>query len=204
MPEQSGTDEFQWLEDITGDQALEWVRAHNEPTLAELGGPEFDRMRAEALEILDTDSRIPYVRRRGEHLYNFWRDGTNPRGLWRRTTLDSYRTDDPQWDVLIDVDALATADGENWVWAGADVIEPGLNLALVSLSRGGSDATVVREFDMRTREFVVGGFELPEAKTSPRPSSRRPFRWSCPRRRPRSPGRAPMRSWWAPISAPAR
>lgn len=166
MPEQSGTDEFQWLEDITGDQALEWVRAHNEPTLAELGGPEFDRMRAEALEILDTDSRIPYVRRRGEHLYNFWRDGTNPRGLWRRTTLDSYRTDDPQWDVLIDVDALATADGENWVWAGADVIEPGLNLALVSLSRGGSDATVVREFDMRTREFVVGGFELPEAKTS--------------------------------------
>ena len=72
MPEQSGTDEFQWLEDITGDQALEWVRAHNEPTLAELGGPEFDRMRAEALEILDTDSRIPYVRRRGEHLYNFW------------------------------------------------------------------------------------------------------------------------------------
>ena len=95
MPEQSGTDEFQWLEDITGDQALEWVRAHNEPTLAELGGPEFDLMRTEALEILDTDSRIPYVRRRGEHLYNFWRDGTNPRGLWRRTTLDSYRTDSP-------------------------------------------------------------------------------------------------------------
>jgi prolyl oligopeptidase len=154
-----------WLEDITGDDALEWVSAHNEPTLADLGGERFEQMRAEALEVLDTDSRIPYVRRRGEYLYNFWRDAGNPRGLWRRTTLDEYRTDDPDWDVLIDLDELSRADGENWVWAGADVIEPDLTLALISLSRGGSDATVVREFDMRTRQFVTDGFELPEAKT---------------------------------------
>jgi prolyl oligopeptidase len=159
------SDPHLWLEDITGDDALQWVEAHNEPTLAELGGERFEQMRAEALEVLDTDSRIPYVRRRGEYLYNFWRDATNPRGLWRRTTLDSYRTVDPDWDVLIDVDELATADDENWVWAGADVIEPDMTLALVGLSRGGSDASVVREFDMRTREFVQGGFELPEAKT---------------------------------------
>jgi prolyl oligopeptidase len=85
--------------------------------------------------------------------------------LWRRTTLESYRTADPAWDVLLDVDALAAEDDENWVWAGADVIEPDMTLALVGLSRGGSDASVVREFDMRTREFVQGGFELPEAKT---------------------------------------
>jgi prolyl oligopeptidase len=154
-----------WLEDITGDDALQWVEAHNEPTLADLGGERFEKMRAEALEILDTDSRIPYVRRRGEYLYNFWRDATNPRGLWRRTTLESYRTADPDWDVLLDVDALAAEDDENWVWAGADVIEPDLTLALIGLSRGGSDASVVREFDMRTRQFVAGGFELPEAKT---------------------------------------
>jgi prolyl oligopeptidase len=159
------TDAYLWLEDITGDDALEWVDAHNEPTLADLGGERFEQMRAEALEVLDTDSRIPYVRRRGEYLYNFWRDAANPRGLWRRTTLDGYRTPDPDWDVLIDVDALAADDGENWVWAGADVIEPELTLALVGLSRGGSDATVVREFDMRTRQFVTDGFELPEAKT---------------------------------------
>ena len=151
MPEQSGTDQYLWLEDVTGDDALDWVRAHNEPTLAELGGERFEQMRAEALEVLDTDTRIPYVRRRGEYLYNFWRDAANPRGLWRRTTLESYRTDGPDWDVLIDVDALAAADDENWVWAGADVIEPDLTLALVGLSRGGSDATVVREFDMPTR-----------------------------------------------------
>jgi prolyl oligopeptidase len=154
-----------WLEDITGDDALAWVDAHNDPTLADLGGERFERMRAEALEVLDTDSRIPYVRRRGEHLYNFWRDAENPRGQWRRTTLDEYRTDDPGWDVVIDLDELSRADGENWVWAGADVIEPDLTLALISLSRGGSDATVVREFDMLARQFVTDGFELPEAKT---------------------------------------
>jgi prolyl oligopeptidase len=170
------TDPHLWLEDISGDDALEWVDARNEPTLADLGGERFEQMRAEALEVLDTDSRIPYVRRRGEYLYNFWRDAANPRGLWRRTTLESYRASragdersreeqKTQWDVLIDVDALAADDGENWVWAGADVIEPDLTLALVGLSRGGSDASVVREFDMRTRQFVTGGFELPEAKT---------------------------------------
>jgi prolyl oligopeptidase len=158
-------DPYLWLEDITGDDALDWVRRHNEPTLAELGGDRFEQMRTEALEVLDTDARIPYVRRRGDYLYNFWRDAANPRGLWRRTTLDSYRNESPEWDVLIDVDDLARADDENWVWAGADVIEPDHNLALISLSRGGSDAAIVREFDMQRREFVADGFQLPEAKT---------------------------------------
>lgn len=154
-----------WLEEVTGDDALAWVREHNEPTVAELAGERFEQMRAEALEVLDTDARIPYVRRRGDYLYNFWRDATNQKGLWRRTTLESYRTEQPDWDVVIDVDELARADEENWVWAGADVIEPDHTLALVSLSRGGSDAAVVREFDMRTRQFVDGGFELTEAKS---------------------------------------
>jgi len=158
-------DPYLWLEDITGDDALDWVRKRNEPTFADLVGDRFEQMRSEALEVLDTDARIPYVRRRGEYLYNFWRDAANPRGLWRRTTLDSYRTAEPDWDVLIDLDELAAADDENWVWAGADVIEPDLTLALIGLSRGGSDASVVREFDMRTRQFVTDGFELPEAKT---------------------------------------
>lgn len=155
-----------WLEDITGDDALDWVRRHNEPTLADLGGERFEQMRAEALEVLDTDARIPYVRRRGEYLYNFWRDAANPRGLWRRTTLESYRTEEPDWEVVIDVDALARADDENWVWAGADVLDPDHTRALISLSRGGADAAIVREFDMVSMEFVDGGFELPEAKTA--------------------------------------
>ncbi|OBH64111.1 prolyl oligopeptidase [Mycobacterium colombiense] len=158
-------DPYLWLEDVTGDEALDWVRARNEPTLARFRDENFERMRTEALEVLDTDARIPYVVRRGEHLYNFWRDAANPRGLWRRTTLDSYRTETPEWDVLIDVDELGRADGEKWVWAGAGVIYPEYTRALVSLSRGGSDASIVREFDMLTRQFVDDGFELPEAKS---------------------------------------
>jgi prolyl oligopeptidase len=163
------SDPYLWLEEVTGDKALDWVRARVEPTKAHFCSGEFQaefgRMRAEALEVLNTDARIPYVRRRGEYLYDFWRDSTNPRGLWRRTTLDSYRTDSPEWDVLIDVDELGRADDTKWVWAGADVIEPELTRALVSLSPGGSDAVVVREFDMQTREFVDDGFALPEAKS---------------------------------------
>ncbi|OBJ76418.1 prolyl oligopeptidase family serine peptidase [Mycobacterium colombiense] len=158
-------DPYLWLEDVTGDEALDWVRARNEPTLARFRDENFERMRTEALEVLDTDARIPYVVRRGEHLYNFWRDAANPRGLWRRTTLDRYRTETPEWDVLIDVDELGRADGEKWVWAGAGVIYPEYTRALVSLSRGGSDASIVREFDMLTRQFVDDGFELPEAKS---------------------------------------
>ncbi len=158
-------DPYLWLENIDGEDALNWVRERNEATIASFESEGFRRMRAEALEVLDTDTRIPYVRRRGKYLYNFWRDAANPRGLWRRTTLDSYCTDAPDWDVIIDVDELARHDGENWVWAGADVIEPDHTLALISLSRGGSDASVFREFDMRTRSFVKGGFDIPEAKS---------------------------------------
>jgi prolyl oligopeptidase len=158
-------DPYRWLEDVTGEDALNWVRARNAPTVAEFGGEEFERMRAEALEVLDTDARIPYVRRRGEYLYNFWRDAANPRGLWRRTTLEEYRSDSPAWDVLIDVDELSRTDRENWVWSGADVIEPDYTRALISLSRGGADAAIIREFDMVTRRFVADGFTLPEAKT---------------------------------------
>ncbi len=168
QPAHDPEDPHLWLEDVTGERALEWVRAHNGPTVDEFAGDEFEAMRTAAREVLDTDARIPYVRRRGEYLYNFWRDADNPRGLWRRTTLDSYRTDSPQWDVVIDLDALARTDGENWVWGGANVIEPDHTRALISLSRGGSDAVVVREFDMAAREFIGPdgqGFELPEAKT---------------------------------------
>jgi len=158
-------DPHRWLEDITDEAALNWVREHNDPTLAELCDDRFEQFRRQALEVLDTDARIPYVVRRGEHLYNFWRDAEHPRGLWRRTTLSQYRSESPDWDVLIDLDSLAADEGENWVWAGVNVIEPDFSLALISLSRGGADAVVVREFDMSTRAFVVEGFMLPEAKT---------------------------------------
>ena len=104
-------DRFLWLEEITGEEALTWVRQHNKPTLAELGNHRFEAMRAEALEVYEADTQIPPVGRAGEHLYNFWRDAMHTRGVWRRTTLEEYQKDSPEWDVLIDVDALAAEEG---------------------------------------------------------------------------------------------
>jgi prolyl oligopeptidase len=159
-------DPFLWLEDVIGEAALDWVRARNAETLGELtGGERFERLRAEIREVLDADDRIPYIRRRGEYFYNFWQDAAHPRGLWRRTTLAEYRKNRPEWEILLDVDALAEAEGENWVWQGAAVLRPEYRRGLVELSRGGADATVVREFDLTERAFVEGGFELPEAKS---------------------------------------
>ncbi len=158
-------DPYLWLEEVTDETALDWVRERNAETIRELSGDRFTALRAEIREVLDADDRIPYPRRRGEHLYNFWQDATNPRGLWRRTTLERYRTDDPGWEVVLDVDALAKAEDESWVWQGAVVLRPGYRRALVELSRGGADATVVREFDLETLTFVDGGFALPEAKS---------------------------------------
>ncbi|SDD58446.1 prolyl oligopeptidase family serine peptidase [Rhodococcus tukisamuensis] len=163
------TDPYLWLEDVTGDAALDWVRARNARTVAEFADDaEFAGLRERIRAVLDTDARIPYVRRRGEFLYNFWRDGTHVRGLWRRTTMDEYRTAAPRWDVLCDLDALAEAEGENWVWTSSQVLRPDETRALISLSRGGADAAVIREFDLVRREFVTpeeGGFFLPEAKS---------------------------------------
>jgi prolyl oligopeptidase len=160
-------DPFLWLEEVTGPAALDWVRERNAAALAALAGsPRFTELRAEIREVLDADDRIPFVRRRGEYLYNFWQDAAHPKGLWRRTTLDEYRTPRPDWDVLIDLDELARREDENWVWQGASLLRPGgYRLALVELSRGGADAAVVREFDVAGRRFVDDGFRIAEAKT---------------------------------------
>ncbi|MPZ82822.1 MAG: prolyl oligopeptidase family serine peptidase [Actinophytocola sp.] len=169
MTEVPQDDPYLWLEDVTGDTALDWVRERNAETVTELTGvPRFAELRDEIREVLDADDRIPYPRTRGEYLYNFWQDAAHPRGLWRRTTLESYRGPDPEWEVVLDVDALGEAEGENWVWQGAAVLRPGYRHALVELSRGGADAAVVREFDLVTLSFVdsaAGGFTLPEAKS---------------------------------------
>ncbi len=161
-------DPYLWLEEVTDDKALDWVRERNAATTAALAGDEFDAVESRIREVLDTDARIPYARRRGDYLYNFWRDASHIRGIWRRTTMDEYRKDSPHWDVLLDLDAVADAEGENWVWAGAQVLRPDQKTALVTLSRGGADANVVREFDLTTKAFrdkASGGFEVPEAKT---------------------------------------
>ena len=156
-----------WLDDIAGDRALDWARERSAETESLFDGdPSRDELEKDIRAALDTDARIPYPVRRGEHLYNFWRDGDHPRGLWRRTSLESFLSGAPEWEVLLDVDALAASESENWVWKGAQCRYPDYDRALVHLSRGGADASVIREFDLETLEFVAESpFELPEAKS---------------------------------------
>ena len=160
------SDPYLWLEEVQGEKALAWVRERNALSTSKLQvSPVFSDNRAKVLGVLNNRDQIPGVTRRGEHLYNFWRDAQNPRGLWRRTTLAEYRKAQPQWDGLLDLDALGKAEGENWVWAGSNCLAPDYKHCLISLSRGGADAKVVREFDLAKREFVKDGFFLPEAKS---------------------------------------
>jgi prolyl oligopeptidase len=158
-------DPFLWLEDIEGEKALEWVEARNTESLKVLQAlPEYQALYEKNLAVYDSDESIPYPRIRGDYLYNFWRDADNERGLWRRTTIREYAKDEPEWEVLIDLDKLAKEEDENWVWHGADCLHPDYQRCLVSLSRGGADADVTREFDIPSKQFVKDGFFLPESK----------------------------------------
>jgi prolyl oligopeptidase len=163
-------DPYLWLEEVQGEKALNWVRERNRESRAVLEKlPRFETMRARFLEILDSKEKIPDISRRGDFFYNLWQDAANPRGLWRRTTLAEYRKPQPAWETVLDLDALGAAEKENWVWKGATCLGPAYQRCVLSLSRGGADATVQREFDAQARRFVEakdGGFTLPEAKSS--------------------------------------
>ncbi|WP_268893990.1 prolyl oligopeptidase family serine peptidase [Sphingomonas sp. AX6] len=161
----STDDPFIWLEETRSDRALAWVRAENarvDRTLAD--DPRFAQLQAEALTILDAKDRIPGVGFTPYGLVNFWQDAANPRGLVRVTTLESYRTDAPTWQTILDIDALAKAEGREWVYQGMSCLPPAGTRCMVALSDGGKDATELREFDITTRSFVKGGFVLPESQ----------------------------------------
>ena len=159
-------DPYLWLEDVDGAAARAWVDARNAETVQHLATAEsFADLRTQLREVLDAPGRIPWPTLHNGHLYNLWRDADHPRGLWRRTTLASYRAEEPDWDVLLDLDELARVEAEHWVWKPAVMPPPGSQRCLVTLSRGGSDAAVVREFDLTDRAFVPDGFVVPEAKS---------------------------------------
>ncbi len=159
-------DPYLWLEDVEGEEALTWVEAQNEVSVGYLESlPTFDALNDRNLEILNSDDRIASPGLRGDHVFNFWRDANNQRGLWRRTTLDDYVSGDPYWEIILDLDALADAEGEDWVWKGASCLRPDYRLCALYLSRGGADAVVIREFDVEDRAFVEDGFFVPEAKS---------------------------------------
>ncbi|HEX7816778.1 prolyl oligopeptidase family serine peptidase [Dyella sp.] len=155
-----------WLEDIDGAKQLDWVRQQNATTVDKYAqSDEFKQLDARLLEVLDSNDRIPMVGKIGDSFYNLWRDKEHPKGLWRRTSLAEYRKAKPAWETVIDLDALSKAEHEGWVWHGAQCLKPEYKRCLISLSRGGADADVIREFDLTTKQFVKDGFTLPEAKT---------------------------------------
>lgn len=159
-------DPYLWLENVTGEKALAWVKKQNAITTQELqASPDYTPLRQRLLSIYDSKEKIPYVAKHGAYYYNFWRDAQNQRGLFRRTTLSEYRKPAPKWEIVLDLDALAKADKENWVWKGYAPLYPNYDRCLVFLSRGGADATVLREFDLVKKQFVTNGFSLPEAKS---------------------------------------
>lgn len=158
-------DEHLALEEVEGAEAMAFVAQSNRRALAALEGDRrYETFRQQALAILTATDRIPSPSFLGDGIGNFWQDAANPKGVWRRTTLASYRSADTQWETLLDIDALARAEGRDWVFKGANCLAPDDVRCLISLSDGGKDAVVVREFDTTTRSFVNGGFVLPEGK----------------------------------------
>ncbi|MBL0144352.1 MAG: S9 family peptidase [Betaproteobacteria bacterium] len=158
-------DPYLWLEEITGEKAMAWVKDQNAKSRPAIEKePGFAVLRNRFTEIAQSRDRIPAISKLGPYVYNFWQDEANPRGLWRRTTLEEYRKATPAWEAVLDLDTLSAADKEQWAWKGAACLYPKYERCLVSISRGGSDAVEVREFDLVKKAFVEGGFRLPQSK----------------------------------------
>ncbi|MFL6788443.1 MAG: prolyl oligopeptidase family serine peptidase [Sphingomicrobium sp.] len=158
-------DPYLWLEDVSSPRAMSWVEAHNKKATDVLEtDPRYQRFYAQALDIAQAKDRIPTGSFIGGQVYNFWQDSDHVRGIWRRASIDSYASGTPQWEIVLDLDALATSEKANWVWKGAQCARPLERRCLINLSDGGEDAVTVREFDLGTRTFVKGGFLLPKGK----------------------------------------
>ena len=162
----SDDDSYIWLEEVEDVKALEWAKNRSEKDTAVLEAvPEFREIYDELVEMYNSEDRIPTPAFRADWIYNYWRNEGHVRGIWRRTSLDDFQSDEAEWETVLDIDALAEAEGENWVWKGADCLKPEYRRCIISLSRGGADATVVREFDTVAKAFVKDGYNLPEAKS---------------------------------------
>ena len=163
-------DPYLWLEDVSSPRAMQWVEAHNAKSTAVLqSDPRYQRFYSQALEILQAKDRIPVGEFLGGQIYNFWQDQDHVRGIWRRTSLESYSTGNPQWETVLDLDALSAAEKANWVWKGVDCARPSERRCLINLSDGGEDAVTIREFDLPTgkcecRCKVPGGCRCPEPR----------------------------------------
>jgi len=157
-------DPYIWLEEASSPRAMAWVDAHNLSAKKLEADPRYQGLYDEALTLAAAKDRIPGPHFVHGEIYNYWQDGDHLRGFWRKTTLADYRSADPHWTTVLDIDALGKAEGKSWVFKGMDCLRPAERLCLVSLSDGGEDAIEVREFDLDASAFVAGGFHLPRAK----------------------------------------
>lgn len=163
-PGQTNEDHF-YLEEVLGERALSEVESWNERTLNRLtSDPRFAKMQSDALEILNSKDKIAYISYRGGEAHNFWQDEVHVRGIWRKTTLESYLSEQTEWETILDFDALAKAEDKNWVYQGNSCLAPDYELCMVTLSDGGKDASLQREFNARTKTWVENGFETYESK----------------------------------------
>ena len=161
----AAADPYLWLEEVNGERAMARVAEFNANAQARLDGdPRFEPFRQQAYAILSATDRIAYPHMQDGMVFNFWQDDDHPKGIWRRATPDSYRAGEPQWETVLDIDALAEAEGRDWVFKGASCYGPDERLCLIALSDGGGDAVEVREYDTHARAFVEGGFSLPMGK----------------------------------------
>ncbi len=164
---QDKSDPFIWLENIDGAKSMQWVKSQDTITVKSLEKyPQFNELYNNDFKILNSKERIAYPLFRGKYVYNFWQDSVNERGIWRRTTLESYESSSPVWETVIDIDSLSKTEKVDWAYKGATYLYPDFNRCIIFLSRGGADATIAREFDLRSKKFIEGGFQLPEAKQS--------------------------------------
>ena len=160
-------DPFIWLEEVEGEEALAWAAERNALSIPRLqGDPRFEGIRDAIEMVLTSDDRIPTPGLVNDQVYNYWQDDEHIRGLLRRTSLDSYRSDNPRWETVIDIDLLATVENANWVYKGRTCLPGNPSRCLLRLSDGGKDAVVLREFDLENNNFVDGGFSVDEAKTN--------------------------------------
>lgn len=165
LPAFAQEDPYLWLEDVTGEKAIAWAKERNAESSAFLESrPEFKPLHERLLAVYNSRERIPFIDKRGGWYYNFWQDAANPRGVYRRTTLEEYRKAEPKWETVLDLGKLSEAENEKWVLKGVNCLYPAYERCLLALSRAGADATVVREFDIPTKSFVKGGFETTESK----------------------------------------
>ena len=164
---QEKEDKYIWLEDVDSEKSLEWVNTQNKKTIEILKNqPEFQNIYDKTLKIYNSKDRIAYPSIKGKYIYNFWKDGMHKRGIWRRTLIAEYFKNSPNWETVIDFDVLSKDEHEKWAYKGATFLYPENDLCMVSLSRGGSDAVEIREFDLKKKEFVKNGFFVPQAKGS--------------------------------------